>query len=563
MHYAELDRAWQELTAAGAPFELRPALVRGQKLNVYARAPADVRALWLGTAVFGERDYMVFEGERLTYGQAHAHVNSVAGWLAQRGVGPGVRVAIAMRNYPEWMLIYWACACLGATVVGMNAWWTSEEIGYAIRDSAPRVLFADGERVERIWQNADLLGTMDLVCVRKETTSGAVAWADVVGASAPPPPAVDIDPDSDMCIFYTSGTTGVPKGAQLTHRSCITNLMNLSFARQVQALATQRATGKPPPPEAVRATLVTTPLFHVTANNCHAYATTAAGGKLVLMYRWDAGDALRLVEEERCTTVSGVPVMARELIAHPDFHARDTSSLTSVGGGGAPLQPARDGKIDRALRNARPGTGYGMTETSGIIASINGDFFADKPSSVGRPMPTFDLRVTGEDGRPLPPGEPGEVWVKGAAVIKGYLNRPEATAETITGGWLQTGDVGYLDNDGFLHLVDRKKEMVLRGGENVYCAEVEAALHRHPAVLECAVFGVPDARLGEEVAAAVVVRAGEDLSPQVLREHCAGIIARYKVPKYLWLHGSPLPRNANGKLLKRDIRATLTIDDAQ
>lgn len=565
MHYAELDKAWAELTAPGAPFEVTEVEVGGVPVRMFKNSPPTVRALWLSTAVFGPRDYLVYGDERITYDQAHAQVASVANWLAARGVRMGDRVAIAMRNYPEWLIIYWACACLGVACVGMNAWWTTPEMAFGLKDAEPKVLFADGERVARLNEQPDMLGDIVLVTTRTENPpAGSIAWADVVATGGDLPNA-EIHPDTDMCIFYTSGTTGFPKGAQLTHRSCINNLMNMMFAGQSTALATQRATGVVPDPAApvpIPSGLVTTPLFHVTANNCGAYAATAAGGKMVLMHRWDAGEALKLIERERCTSAGGVPVMARELIMHPDFDKYDTSSLLSVGGGGAQLQPDLVAKIDKAVAGGRPNTGYGMTETSGIITSISGDFFVDKPASCGRAMPTFEVKVVDDDGNALPPGQPGELWVKGASVIKGYINRPDATASSITDGWLHTGDVAYLDEQGFIFLVDRKKDMVLRGGENIYCAEVEAALHKHDGVAECSVFGVPDDRLGEEVGVAVVPAPGVTLTPEALRAHCAELIAKHKIPRYIWLQSDPLPRNANGKFLKRELRETLDIAQA-
>jgi long-chain acyl-CoA synthetase len=565
MHYAELDKAWAELTAPGAPFEVTEVEVGGVPVRMFKNSPPTVRALWLSTAVFGPRDYLVYGDERITYDQAHAQVASVANWLAARGVKMGDRVAIAMRNYPEWLIIYWACACLGVACVGMNAWWTTPEMAFGLKDAEPKVLFADGERVARLNEQPEMLGDIVLVTTRTDNPpAGAIAWADVVATGGDLPNA-EIHPDTDMCIFYTSGTTGFPKGAQLTHRSCINNLMNMMFAGQSTVLATQRATGVVPDPAApvpIPSGLVTTPLFHVTANNCGAYALTAGGGKMVLMHRWDAGEALKLIERERCTSAGGVPVMARELIMHPDFDKYDTSSLLSVGGGGAQLQPDLVAKIDKAVAGGRPNTGYGMTETSGIITSISGDFFVDKPASCGRAMPTFEVRVVDDEGQVLPAGQPGELWVRGASVIKGYINRPEATASSITDGWLHTGDVAYLDDQGFIFLVDRKKDMVLRGGENIYCAEVEAALHKHDGVAECSVFGVPDDRLGEEVGVAVVPAPGATLTPEALRAHCAELIAKHKIPRYIWLQSDPLPRNANGKFLKRELRETLDVAQA-
>jgi long-chain acyl-CoA synthetase len=565
MHYAELNKAWAELTQPGAPFEIAEIEVDGPPLRAFRNAPPDVRALWLSTAAFGARDYLVYGDERITYAEAHRQVAAIANWLAAQGVRTGDRVAIAMRNYPEWMLIYWAAACVGVAVVGVNAWWTAPEMAYGLADARPKVVFADAERIARMAEDPGMTDAT-LVAVRMAATpDGAVAWPDVL-ATGGALPEVTPDPDADLCIFYTSGTTGFPKGAQLTHRSCVNNLMNMMFSGQVQTLATQRATGVVPDPAVVPpipVTLITTPLFHVTANNCAAYATTAGGGKMVLMYRWDAGEALKLVERERITAVSGVPIMSRELVTHPEFSNYDTSSLLAVGGGGAQLQPDLVAKIDQSVATARPNTGYGMTETSGIITSVSGDFFVDKPASCGRAMPTFETRIVGDDGETLAPGQPGELWVRGASVIKGYINRPDATAQSITDGWLHTGDVAYLDADQFIFLVDRKKDMVLRGGENIYCAEVEATLHEHAAVAECCVFGVADDRLGEEVGAAVVLRPGEALTADALRDHCVRLIARHKAPRYIWLLDTPLPRNASGKFLKRELRETLSVEEAR
>ena len=565
MHYAELKAAWAELIAPGAPFEIVETQVRGERIRCFKNAPPSIRDFWLSTAQFGDRTYLVYQDDRITYAQAHAQTASIANWLMSKGVKSGDRVAIAMRNYPEWMLIYWACASVGVAVVGMNAWWTPDEMAYALKDSAPKVVFVDAERLAHIQAQPDIAGGALLVGVRLSAPApGVVDWSEVIAHGGTMPDAV-IDPDDDACIFYTSGTTGNPKGAQLTHRGCVSNLFNMMFAGQAQGLATQRATGVTPPDPATvppPVTLLTTPLFHVTANNCGAYATTAAGGTIVLMYRWDPAEALRLIEKERVTSMSGVPVMARELISHPDFEKTDTSSLVSLGGGGAQLQPDLVAKIDSTVKTARPNTGYGMTETCGIITSISADFFVDKPDSAGPAMPNFEVKCVDDDGKTVPPGEIGELWVKGSSVIKGYINRPEATAQSITNGWLHTGDVARIDEHGFIYIVDRKKDMVLRGGENIYCAEVEACVFRHPSVAECCVFGVPDQRLGEEVGVAVVLKPGHDLTEDELRAHCAALIAKHKVPRYVWFLNESLPRNASGKFLKRELRERLSPETA-
>jgi long-chain acyl-CoA synthetase len=560
MHYRELEAVWSELTAPGAPFEVVEEEVRGEKLRTYKNAPPSIREFWLSTAQFADRDYLVYLDERITYREAHRQVNAIASWMFVQGVKPGDRVAIAMRNYPEWLLIYWACVSTGVAAVGMNAWWVPEEVEYALNDSKPKIIFCDEERLARILERPDAAKDAIFVATRVDkSAAGIVRYSDVIAGTGAMPD-VKVDPDADACIFYTSGTTGHPKGAQLTQRGCVSNLMNMMFSAQTQALATQRATGIAPDPAdplPIPAALISTPLFHVTANNCGAYAVSATGGKLVLMYRWDPLEALKLIERERCTSAGGVPVMARELISHPEFGRFDTSSLLSVGGGGAQLQPDLVGKIDATVKTARPNTGYGMTETCGIITAIGADFFVDKPESVGRAMPVYETKCVDDEGRDVPHGQVGELWVKGAPVIKGYLNKPEATSQSITNGWLHTGDVARVDDDGFIYIVDRKKDMVLRGGENIYCAEVEACIHRHSSVAEVCAFGVPDQRLGEEVGVAIVLRPGEKLDANRLREHCAPIMAKHKIPRYVWFLSQPIPRNANGKFLKRELRETL------
>jgi long-chain acyl-CoA synthetase len=291
--------------------------------------------------------------------------------------------------------------------------------------------------------------------------------------------------------------------------------------------------------------------------------TTLAGGTLVHMYKWDAGEALRLIETESVSVMSGVPVMARELLAHPDFANRDISSLKALSGGGAQLQPDLAKKIEDSVETARPGTGYGMTETCGMIASISADFFLDRPESTGPAMPVFETRIVNAEGRELPVGETGELCVRGAQVIKGYLNRPDATAEAIQDGWLRTGDIARLDDEGFIYIVDRAKDMVLRGGENIYCAEVEAAIFEHDAVAECTVFGVPDDRLGEEVGAVVVTAATPgQLNADELRSFLRERMAAFKIPRYIWFLDDALPRNASGKFLKRELRELLDPADA-
>lgn len=556
--YAELAKVRAELCTEGQLFEIEEIDVGGNRVRAWKHAPRSLRDFWLTTAGHGDATYLVYGDERWTYNEAHDQVSRIARWLADNGVQPGDRVAIAMRNYPEWLLCYWGAIAAGAVAVGVNAWWVPEELAYGLNDCAPKVIFCDRERLERYASIRDQVPDMRVVGVRCEDSlpDYAEPWATVLEAD-PVLPEVEIDPDDDACIFYTSGTTGNPKGAQLTHRGCTNNIITSLFANLSQLQALAAAEGKEFSAGGnTQSVLLTTPLFHVTANNVIAHSNTMLGGKLVFMYKWDAGEALRIIEREGITALSGVPVMSREVISHPDFDKTDTSTLKSLGGGGAPVQPDLVKKIDEKAKVA-PSQGYGMTETCGLATFVLGPFLLDRPGSCGPASPIIEVRIVNDAGEDVPAGERGEVLMKSAQIIKGYLNRPEATAETIVEGWLHSGDIGYLDDDGFLYIVDRAKDMVLRGGENITCSEVETVLFHHPGVAEAAVFSVPDEKLGEEVGAAIFPAEGASLSAGELRDFCREHLAAYKIPRYIWIVDAPLPRNASGKFLKKDLQASL------
>ncbi|MDC0361645.1 acyl--CoA ligase [Halioglobus sp.] len=560
--YAELARVRAELCAEGQAFELKDIEINGVRVRSWKNAAATLRDFWLSTAGHGDATYLVYGDERWTYAESHEHVCRIARWLADNGVKPGDRVAIAMRNYPEWLLSYWAIVSIGAVAVGVNAWWVPEELAYGFNDSAPVVLICDRERLQRYNEIRNTCPAMMVVGVRcdDDLTEDETPWSEVL-QSAADMPHVDIDSDADACIFYTSGTTGRPKGAQLTHRGCTNNIMSSLFGNlsQIQALSSME--GKEFGTGGTQSVLLTTPLFHVTANNVIAHTNSMLGGKLVFMYKWDAGEALKLVEREQITALSGVPVMSRELLAHPDFESTDTSSLKSLGGGGAPVHPDLVEKIGSKAKVA-PAQGFGMTETCGLATGAFGPYLQDRPGSVGPAMPVFEIRIVDTDDQDLPNGEPGEVLLRSAQIISGYLNRPEATAETIVNGWLHTGDIGYLDEDNFLYIVDRAKDMVLRGGENIASGEVESVLYRYPGVTEAAVFSVPDEAMGEEVGVAIHLSEDATVSAEALREFSRGLLAAYKIPRYIWFLDDPLPRNASGKFLKKDLQARLQLNTA-
>ena len=553
----QYTEAWDELTAPGAQFATTTIEVRGVPIKVFESALPSMRSVWEMARGYGSRDYVVYEDERYTFAQADAIIRALAERLVDvHGVQPGDRVALAMRNYPEWVFGYWAVISIGAAVVGMNAWWTVAEMQYGLSDSKPKVLIADAERVERVLPVLDALRAESptaLMTVRYDgdLPEGAERWEDVIDPAAAPAelPNVAIDPDDDACIFYTSGTTGSPKGAQLTHRGSVHNLLNTVFMATVAGLASAKA-GVVPSPAATDASgqpkqavfMASTPLFHVTANNCLLHPATIAGGRIVFTYKWDAGRALELIEREGVTNFSGVPTMSRELLMHPDWAKRDTSTLTGMGGGGAPLQPDLVDKIDKSLAGGGPSTGYGLTETHGIVTANSGSLYIAKPSSCGRVVPTLESKLVDENGNEVPLGQPGELCVRGATVIKGYLNRPEVTADSIRDGWFHTGDVATIDEDGFVFIVDRIKDMVLRGGENVYCSEVEAAIYELDGVAEAAVFGVPDDRLGEIVGAAIVLSPGATMTEGELLSRLGDRLAKFKIPERVWFLDESLPR---------------------
>ena len=565
--YQELNQVVEQMTAPGQMFEIRESEISGHRMKTWALAPSSLREVWLNSAGHGDADYLVYQDDRWTYTQAHDAVARIANWLTANGIKQHDRVAIAMRNYPEWMLSYWALVAIGAVPVGINAWWVADELRFGLQDSDVQMLICDRERLERFTAIRDDFPELPVVAVRvDEVPDWATPWSGVLQAD-PAMPEVTIDPDDDACIFYTSGTTGRPKGAQLTHRGCVNNLFSTMFstlsqmsaaaAAGVEAGDSPLAAGSPQ-----MAAIIATPLFHVTANNCVAQLFTVSGGKLVHLYKWDPAEALRLIEQERVTAFTGVPMMTREMINHPDFETRDTSSLGMLGGGGAPVQPDITEKVMKSGGGARPAQGYGLTETCGAVAGCWGLFQQDKPGSAGRLSPVFDVKCIDSEGNELPMGETGEICLRGPQVIKGYLNRPDATAETIVDGWLRTGDIGHYDADRFIYLVDRAKDMVLRGGENVYCSEVEAALFKHDSVAECVVFAVPDERLGEEVGAAIYPQDGHAADAAQLREFCRSKMAAYKVPRYIWILDTPIPRNASGKFVKRELKDTLRVEDA-
>ncbi len=558
---ASWDGAIRALTGPGAPFEIVEADVLGQRLRVFRRTPPSLRELFATARARGEAIFLVYEDERWSFAEMMAKVDALCVALVSRyGIRPGDRVAIAMRNYPEWVVSFAAITSIGAVSVSLNAWWTSEELDYALRDSGSRVVIADAERVARI---APLRPALEIgvIVVRAHGAlpTDVQRWEEVVVPGAPLP-EVEVLPDMDATILYTSGTTGHPKGAVSTHRAVLSGL--LAFACRA-AINAEIGEGPPKDHQWPTSFVLVVPLFHVTGCVPVMLSCFAAGCKLVMMYKWDPARALELIERERITNFVGVPTQSWDLLECPDFSRRDTTSLVNVGGGGAPAPPELVRRVDRSFSTARPNIGYGMTETNAYGPGNTGDDYLRKPTSCGRVVPIVELRVTDAEGRVLGPDEVGEIWFRGPNLIRGYWGKPEATAETIVDGWLRSGDIGRIDSEGFVYVQDRAKDMVLRAGENIYCAEVEAAIYEHPAVYEAAVYGLPHERLGEEVAVSIVTRPGASLEPEALRGFLAQHLAPFKIPTVFDVRSETLPRNPAGKIMKRALRDALLAQNAR
>lgn len=547
--------SWEEalatLTGPGAPFETTEETIRGDEFTVYKSTPPSLRFLFQAARGHGDKPFLVYEDETLSFVETIDRVEALGALLVERyGIQRGDRVGIAMRNYPEWILSFAAITSVGGIAVALNAWWTTEEMDYALRDSGCSLLIADQERIDRAASLIEPIGFKALVVRAEGKLPGGVDRFEDVFEPGAKLPEVEIDRDDDAMILYTSGTTGFPKGAVATHRAVLTALQCFACAAMANAM-TQPA--KEPSPYPVSFILIV-PLFHVTGLVPVMLGSFAGGYKLVMMYKWNPERALELIERERITQFVGVPTMSMDLMESPDFASRDTSSLLSVGGGGAPAPPELVKKIDKGFERGRPGIGYGMTETTAYGPQNAGDNYIRKPRSAGRAVPVLQVKVADEQGNEVPRGEVGEIFFRGANLIRGYWNKPEATEETFLDGWLRSGDLGRMDEEGFIFVEDRAKDMVLRGGENIYSAEVEAAIYQHPAILEAAVFGVPHDRLGEEVAVAIVTKAGQSLDPEELRSYLAEHLAAFKVPTIVDIRSEALPRNASGKFLKRTLR---------
>ncbi|MBS0361345.1 MAG: acyl--CoA ligase [Proteobacteria bacterium] len=562
-----IEQAHAILTGPGMPTETEDAVIRGVPTKVWKNIPPSLRDAVTYARQYGEKIFLVYEDERVSFEAFHRAVAALAAELQAQGVAKGDRVAVIMRNIPEWVVAFYAAAAVGAIVTPLNAWWTGPELEYGLTDSGTKVLLVDRERYERLAEHLPNCPDLARVYVTRENEEIAhplvtkletiLGTPDVWWELADTPlPAVEIGPEDDATIFYTSGTTGRPKGALATQRGVNSNIMAAVCGGARVFLRRGEAPPQPDPEAPQRSTLLSVPFFHVTGCFAILNPTLFGGGKLVMMRKWEAIRAFELIERERITLAGGVPTIAWQLIEHPARANYDLSSLEGISYGGAPSAPELVRKMKEVFPNSTPGQGWGMTETCATVTGNGGEDYMNRPESCGVAVPVSRLEIRDPaDGRTvLPSNTVGELWSFGPQNMKGYWNKPEATAQTLVDGWVRTGDLARLDEEGFCFIIDRAKDMLIRGGENIYCIEVENVLYDHPAVMDAALVGVPHRTLGEEPAAVVTLKPGAHATEEELRAHVAERLAAFKVPVAVKFWPEVLPRNPNGKILKNELK---------
>tara|TARA_R110002110_G_scaffold19919_27_gene81615 strand:- start:5219 stop:6925 length:1707 start_codon:yes stop_codon:yes gene_type:complete len=551
------EEAVRHVVTTNPTFEVHNTDIRGVTFKAFKNIPATIPALMAASRARhgdGALDYLVYKDETLTYDQFCETVNRMAHALRdQLGMGQGDRVAIAMRNYPELLALVLAISSIGATVVFVNAWWTTKELDYALRDSGARLVFADGPRLRALLPLKPLLG-LTLVGCRDGENEGDHSFAALRdGAARTDMPQVTIDTDDDFAVMYSSGTTGHPKGVVQTHRSALNAVFTWLMQAIVAPLVTPPEPGAPAPLRS--SALVVTPLFHVTATHPLFLLSLPAGAKITLMHHWDAPEAVRLIRDGNITRFLGVPTQSAELMEAARQMGETLPTLDYIGSGGAKRPAAQVAAIAETFPDAAIATGWGMTETNALGIGLVGDDYTARPESAGKLHPPVqELRFLDDAGKDVPVGTVGEITVKSPANMRCYLNKPEATAASMQDGWLRTGDLGVIDADGFVTILDRKKNIIIRGGENIACLDVEGALHRLPQVAEACAFSVPDERLGEVVGAVVQLRDGATLVYDDLRQGLSGHLAKFKIPVHLWCQQAPLKRGTTDKIDRRALR---------
>jgi acyl-CoA synthetase (AMP-forming)/AMP-acid ligase II len=544
---SDLDRKFDEtladVTGAGGRIVIdRDAEGRAIVSNFPATLPGLFRTF---TALYPDIEAVVSGDERLTFPQLDTLSERLARALAARGIAKGDRVGIAMRNCPTWIVVYMAALKAGAIVTLLNGWWKSRELAHALELAGPALIVADGTRATQV-RAANATGDIVALDIAEPVERALAPLLEAGDADLP-----EADPEDDATLLFTSGSTGESKGAVSTHRAVTTAVY--TYATSVIVLKSiLESEGRPPGPPR---TLITVPLFHVTGEVPVLLNSFVIGRGMVLMPKWDAGEALRLIEKERITYFVGVPTMSLELLTHPDREKYDLSSLTDIAAGGAPRPVSHVERLQKTFGWAQPALGYGLTETNAVGCGNFWSNYADKPGSTGRAQkPYVELAILGRGDVHLGTGKSGEIAIRSAANFRGYWRDDEATSAAFTAdGYVRTGDVGYLDEDGYLFIVDRKKDIIIRGGENISAAEVEAACYACPDVAEVSVFGAPDDRLGEVPVA--VIHSKGDLDEDRLRRFLESTISAFKVPARFIFSKEPLPKLGTGKIDRVALKA--------
>ena len=542
----------------GAALETETVTIDGQELSVFAHVPTNLGELYKLGLAFGDQTFLVYQNERFSFAESLDLSLRMARILKEKyEIQLGDRVAICARNSPEWCMAYMAITLIGAIAVPMNSWWKSPELKYGLSDSDSKLIFLDPARLDLVQPFLDSLD-VQIVMFKPEVESAIPEFYELARSVEPLSHdelnEIEVFPEDRASIMYTSGSTGMPKGVLSTHRNIINALYTWKFVKEITEILRPELLEENP--EFPPALLANVPLFHVTGSHAQFLASFIYSRKFVMMYKWDAEAALKLIEQERISVFHGVPTMAWEIMQSPNFDTTDLSSLRGVQSGGASRPPEHLNMIMQKFPDsAIPGLGYGLTETNAIGAIISGKFYASRPNSTGRPTPPVtSIKVVDDAGNTLEDGGVGEICIKGATVMKGYWNNPEATAEVIKDGWFYSGDIGMLDELGFLIILDRAKDIVIRGGENIGCAEVEYAISEHPEVSEVSVYGIPEERLGEMLCCSIMLQAGSVLNSEQLTSFLSSRIASFKIPERAFFQYEQLPRIATGKIAKKELR---------
>ena len=536
-------------------FELQKKTIRGNEYNVFVNVPQNLYEYFQFALIHGEWEFLAYEDESYKYQEVLNNAAGLAHVLVDKyGLKKGDAVAFSMRNYPEWIYSYMAVTSIGCVAVPLNSWWQGEELDYGITHSEAKVFIGDDERLQRLEGLVENTPRISVRC-QANTFTNTVAFEELVKPKESFP-QVEIDPEDDASIMYTSGSTGYPKGVVTTHRSIINTPVAWAFlatmASQLESDGGETFVQAESP-----CTLAAVPLFHVTGSHSNFLLSLVSATRIVLMYKWDPLKAIQLIEKYRVTSFSGVPTMTQDIItaseANPDT---DVSSLVSLGGGGAARPPEQIKSQEKNHPTKIAGVGYGLTETNAAGTNASGKLLYDKPDTAGFPTPLIhELKIIDEEGKEVSTGETGEVCIKSASNFRCYLKNEEATTEALDSkGWFRSGDVGCLDEDGFLYIKDRIKDIVIRGGENIACLEIEAILSEHPAILEASVFGVPDERLGENLATRIALKPGKTATETEISSFLEEKIAKFKIPSYIWFQEEELPRIASGKTAKKQMR---------